>query len=696
MKHRKIHKGFFSLLSLGEGQGVRLLLLVLFFCSCGDSNDAPSGTSAQIAENIQVSILPIEALSVPDVPATRAEKADTASLQVNYASASMTRADISKTTEEKEVKTAYVVQFNGTSPTSTAVWVSGDVAAQLNSANTIPCYFSLTSGVKSRVYVVANSKSVPTLGTTLQAFETVAYTVSTLPGTGLPMVASQDVALDGTFSTFQLKSPLARLKFTTNKGSLTLRGIPSSYSLVPATAGAAAVRPSGVTYTNTATLVSGTTYYVPTNMSGQVSLSSPVLRCSLFAPSNSMYVVISANSTTYNIYLGDSSDSDFNVVNNFAYTVGANVGGTDPVDMRVGTAPTITALDGNGTANCYIATSTNTWYSFNAKVMGNGVATTGITPTTLTPVSSDVLWETWNTKEIPTKGSVVKAAYMANGRILFRTSTNEGNAVIAARDASNNIVWSWHIWRKNTDPRTFTFRFPAYASTSGTFDDTGTTSRSGLTMMTCNLGALSDTNSNLSTGLHYQWGRKDPMPACVGFSTSNNIVMATQPTGIPAIAAGNNSKTLAEAVKNPTIFYTSNSGNYDWTSRNDNLWGTPLTSTVNVRGNEFNSNSGSKSIYDPCPVGWRVPPGYAYTDFVENITWDTSGNCYYFSSWFPASGERSSFDGELNNMMGYHWVSTPHRNSLTYGSCVTFGDGGGDPRYYCPRAFGLACRCVKE
>ena len=519
MKQRKMHRGFFSPLSLGEGQGVRLLLLVLFFCSCGDnrdSKDIPLGTSVQVKEDIQVSILPIAALDVPDAPATRAEKPDTSALQVNYASAATTRADISKTTAEKEVKTAYVVQFDGTSPTSKAVWISGDVAAQLNSGSQIPCYFELTSGVKSRVYVVANPKSVPALGTTLQTFETVSYIVSTLPGTGLPMAASQDVVLGGVFSTFQLKSPLARLTFTTNTGSLTLRGIPSSYSLVPATAGTAAVRPSGVTYTSTS-LVSGTTYYVPANLSGQVSLSSPILRCSLFAPSNSMYVAINANSTMYNVYLGDSSNSDFNVVSNFAYTVGATVGGTDGVDLRVNTPISITALDGSGTANCYIATSANTWYSFNSKVMGNGKSTPSITPTALTPVSTDVLWETWNTKNIPTKGSVVKAAYIANGRILFRTSTNEGNAVVAARDASNNIIWSWHIWRSKQPAA-----IPLKAIGSLTVDG-------GMEMMDRNLGALSAALlDDLSYGLLYQWGRKDPFSGYAGFTSPDNVVIRTQ------------------------------------------------------------------------------------------------------------------------------------------------------------------------
>ena len=696
MKQRKIHQGFFSPLSLGEGQGVRLLLSVLFFCSCGDSSnskDIPLGTSVQVKEDIQVSILPIAALDVPDAPATRAEKTDTSALQVTYAPVAMPRADINKTTAEKEVKTAYVVQFDGTSPTSKAVWVSGDMAAQLNSGSQIPCSFELTSGVKSRVYVVANPKNVPALGTTLQSFETVSYIVSTLPGTGLPMVASQDVALGGVFSTFQLKSPLARLTFTTNTGSLTLRGIPSSYSLVPATAGTAAVRPSGVTYTSTS-LTSGTTYYVPANLSGQVSLSSPILRCSLFAPTNSMYVAINANSTTYNVYLGDSSNSDFNVVSNFAYTVGATVGGTDGVDLRVNTPISITALDGSGTANCYIATSANTWYSFSATVMGNGKSTPSITPTALAPTSSDVLWETWNTlMPYPLKGDVVKATYIVNDRILFSTSNNEGNAVIAARDAGNNIIWSWHIWYSKV--------VPASVPLSTITNNLGF-SVSGLMMMDRNLGAMSaTTRDNLSIGLLYQWGRKDPFPGFAGYYPYDDVIV-TQPYGIHTYSTPLKQYTVIQSIAQPTTFFGFNG---DWCStRNDNLWGTPLADIVNINGQNYNSNKGSKSIYDPCPVGWRVPPDYSWANATTtNCVWDVWGSDFgkittsnSIKFWFPAYGARN-YDGLLDTFgsSGCYWTSSPSATNTSNGSNLYFFSSI-TPGSNRKRAFGNSVRCVKE
>ena len=695
---------------LGWGAKVCLLCLLV---SCGDSSDALSGTSVLVAENIQISVLPIAAL---DIPATRAEKIDTASLQVNYVSATTTRSDISKTTTEKEIKTAYVVQFDGTSPTSKAVWVSGDVAAQLNSGSQIPCYFELASGVKSRVYVVANPTKKPTLSIALQSFETVTYTVSTLPGTGLPMAASQDVALGETFGTFHLKSPLARLTFTTNTGSLILRGIPSSYSLVPATAGAAAVRPSGVIYNNSTSLTSGTTYYVPANLSGRVSLPSPVLRCSLFAPSNSMYVVITDNGITYNVYLGDSSDSDFNVVSNFAYTVGANVGGTDGVDLRVNTPVSIATLDGGGTANCYIATATNTWYSFNATVMGNGKSTSGytgagapsgadcpdITPVVLNPASAEVVWETLNTASAPAKGSVVKAAYSLNGRLLFRTGSYEGNAVVAIRNSSKTILWSWHIWRTNFNPASTTRSLAAISSLAGA---------GSIVMMDRNLGALSAaSNNSLSAGFLYQWGRKDPFPAFAGV-VPNAAGMVTYPGGIPVIPGSVAPQTVAYAIANPTTFIT-NGG--DWCNqRTDNLWGTPLRRdlslvTINngIAGYNYNANNGTKSIYDPCPVSWRVPPGFTFANANKsNVGWYSYGRDFKaittntsLSFPIPAAGFRHYSTGGLGFIgeAGRYWTSASQANNLEHGNYLNFHSSDLSPANNAYRAYGYSVRCVKE
>ena len=104
-------------------------------------------------------------------------------------------------------------------------------------------------------------------------------------------------------------------------------------------------------------------------------------------------------------------------------------------------------LDTNGTANCYIATSLNTAYSFDATVMGNGRTTTNLRPQPLRGAEARVLWETGKNR-----GAIVKSAEYTAGRIVFRTGLTYGNAVIGLFDASGNCIWSWHIWSQNYDP----------------------------------------------------------------------------------------------------------------------------------------------------------------------------------------------------------------------------------------------------
>ena len=86
-----------------------------------------------------------------------------------------------------------------------------------------------------------------------------------------------------------------------------------------------------------------------------------------------------------------------------------------------------------------------------------------------------VIWETWNTTEEPGAGSVVAAAEYADGyvTITMPETLHTGNALIAAKDAGDVILWSWHIW------------VPAAEVTAADY-----TSFIGGSMMNLNLGAI--------------------------------------------------------------------------------------------------------------------------------------------------------------------------------------------------------------
>ncbi len=257
-----------------------------------------------------------------------------------------------------------------------------------------------------------------------------------------------------------------------------------------------------------------------------------------------------------------------------------------------------TPLDDDGTANCYIAPQCGTSYSFDATVTGNGRTTTNIRPSGLSGVSARVLWETGTVR-----GAVIKDAEYQSGRIVFTTGTDRGNALIGLFDSRGNCIWSWHIWSVDYDP----------AAAAQTY-------KSGAVFMDRNLGALTtDYMQPASRGLYYQWGRKDPFlyPAtcqdafkradavyAAGFEYAESKPRDSE-TGSPYDVM-----TLEWATAHPTIYmhdvffedWEEGASSADWLcDHHPNLWGNVTTGKNNI------SRIGHKSIYDPCPAGWKVP-----------------------------------------------------------------------------------------
>ena len=324
------------------------------------------------------------------------------------------------------------------------------------------------------------------------------------------------------------------------------------------------------------------------------------------------------------------------------------------------------SLSDSGTANSYIVSSSGT-YSIPA-VKGNSSESVG-------PVASaEVLWETFGTDEKISKGGLLSGARYENGKIYFKTadSYREGNAVIAAKDASGIILWSWHIWLTD-EPEG-----QVYYNNAGT-------------MMDRNLGATSATPGDVGAlGLLYQWGRKDPFLG--SSSISSNTVAKSTLTWPSAVSSDSSNGTIAYAVEHPTTYITTNSNNYDW-------YYTGSSSTDNTRW-QFD-----KTIYDPCPSGWRVPDGgsngvWKVTGFSDTTYDDTNeGISFSISSpsttWYPASGYRS-LGGALNYVgsSGYYWSVTPIGYSAY---CLDFYDSGDVvPASYYDRARGFSVRCFKE
>ena len=339
-------------------------------------------------------------------------------------------------------------------------------------------------------------------------------------------------------------------------------------------------------------------------------------------------------------------------------------------DLNVSSA---TDLSSAASANCYIISEAGL-YKIKA-VKGNSATSVG------SVASASILWETFGTDTTPEVLDLISGFCYKDGYIAFQTADTfkEGNAVIAAKDASGNILWSWHIW--------FTDQPQAhvYNNNAGT-------------MMDRNLGATSATPGDVGAlGLLYQWGRKDPF---LGSSSISSSTLAKSTITWPsAVETSSSVGTVDYVTSNPTTFVKgSSSSKYDWhyASRDNTLWTT---------------SDKTKSIYDPCPSGWRVPDGgyngiwskAGFDDTTCESTNEGKSKSFSISSpsktWYPASGYRHRLDGGLSNVgdSGYYWSASP--GSLnSFDACrLLFGYYGNvDLINDSFRASGFSVRCLQE
>lgn len=375
--------------------------------------------------------------------------------------------------------------------------------------------------------------------------------------------------------------------------------------------------------------------------------------------------VLNTSTTAIRIDIGCTTD-DWNNMGSGGST-GGDGGGTgdgedDGIDLSL-----YTDLSVEGTANCYLVQTAGK-YKFKA-VKGNSDATVGNVKKT------EVLWESFGTDVAPNVGDLVTGVGYKNGYVYFSTPEvfGNGNASIAVRNSKDVILWSWHIWCSEDG-----WNDHVYANNAGT-------------MMDRNLGATSATPGDIGAfGLLYQWGRKDPF---MGAGAKSGTTLAASTGSWKTVSGG---KTIDWAEENPTTYIT------------DLEWCSGQGSETNP--GEYRWNDDHKTLYDPCPYGYRVPKGgndgFWATANVK-ATGDESNRGMYWTladgettAWYPAVGFRSYDSGSLNVVgdYGYCWSASPHPSTPFYAYSLNFNNNGGiDPASNIDiRGSGCSVRCVRE
>ena len=207
------------------------------------------------------------------------------------------------------------------------------------------------------------------------------------------------------------------------------------------------------------------------------------------------------------------------------------------------------------------------------------------------------------------------------------------------------VLWAWSFWNIAADgtsiePVQITDKSPIKIITM----DIGQASRE---------GALWDANSDIlyRTAYKYQWGR--PIPVFWNSVTTLDIP-GVQEGNIPAVVGP---LSIEESIKHPAslIVAAAESGKTlnDWLSKPDaDLWGNN-SSTLN--------NTGTKTIFDPCPKGYRICDRNTLSNLVRSFAtnWTkTSGTGYFFHTCnYPTGGSdcwsrNGCYNGTTNTSNG--------------------------------------------
>lgn len=314
-----------------------------------------------------------------------------------------------------------------------------------------------------------------------------------------------------------------------------------------------------------------------------------------------------------------------------------------------------------------------------------------------------------------------------------QSDIKSGNAVVAVTKGST-VVWSWHLWFA---PKSALTPIPVTNYQGKTYNFTTetlgwkpkgevTTYNAPRTVKVKVEQTIANGGSKLFTVINitqnnggkkeciatlYQFGRKDALPGTNTFYPTNSYSFDNTPGG----------RSLGYAIQHPENMFINAgiTGTYynDWCNATYyNLWSADNTTTG------LNDNTVVKTVYDPCPVGFKMPASNAFTGFTSNGQYQTTtaninaketnessdkfsaayGHNFYTNSsknatiFFPASGNRRYLNGSVSDVGigGQYWSAVP---AYTNDGCdLNFGWNYVSPQDYFFRSYGFAARPVSE
>lgn len=257
------------------------------------------------------------------------------------------------------------------------------------------------------------------------------------------------------------------------------------------------------------------------------------------------------------------------------------------------------------------------------------------------------------------------------------------NGVISVVNGYRESLWSWHIWVWPHD-------LTPVEITNSTGVKYG--------IMPVNLATKLDYGTVYGSGTSgyknwfYQFGRPTPMLLPASYSSTSRHEIGR--------FAINGAAYYCDSFVEPyTFFKEDTNGNWfkDYPSQSYNMWDAACT----AKGNS--DNDVVKTVYDPCPVGWKMPNGNVFTGFsIDNVVGSFS-NGWKFKRYsgdtkgvfFPAAGRITSAGSVslVGSNVGV-WLSSAYSTTRVYMLQATSSKV--QTQTTAARAYGFSVRPVQD
>lgn len=254
----------------------------------------------------------------------------------------------------------------------------------------------------------------------------------------------------------------------------------------------------------------------------------------------------------------------------------------------------------------------------------------------------DVAWEIEeNGAALAEKGSLISLGKIGdNNTVTVTPKGKRGNALVVLKDSKDVILWSWHIW-----------------IVDGLADQTFTNLSNQPTFLNMNLGATTNTfNSTDAIGLYYQYGRKDPFVIAKAIERPESAPYLTGPELTEIVERIDNENAhISWSVKNPEkrIIRSESVQTYK-NPRSVGDWCFPQGVSEGYWGP---NNDSGKTIYDPCPKGYKVPSSEAYKYFSDGVGTSKAGFLFAAANSVGTLSEEA-YEADKTNIAYFPYAGT--------------------------------------